>query len=150
MAGDGAAALGAPEIAGTMVNPRGLAKKTIMRTTGAELGGMVGSLVATGVGGRRQRTSDLPSFGRVGYLAASDAEVALVKCKSGAFKMHVTDQALARAPRSELEAVEFDEGRLISHLKLSFAGGTEWEFEVPKMGKKSARALVDALGGTVT
>lgn len=151
MAGDGAAALGAPEIAGTMVNPRGMAKKVIMGTTGAQLGGMVGSLVAAGVGSSGRRgASDLPSFGRVGYLTAGEEEVALVKCKSGAFKMHVTDQALARAPRSELESVELDEGRLVSRLKLAFAGGVEWEFEVPKIAKKSAKELVAALGGTVT
>jgi hypothetical protein len=76
--------------------------------------------------------------------------VALIKTKSGALKMKVTDQALARAPREELEAVELKDGKLISHLRLQFSNGTVWEFDVPRIGKKNAKQLVTALGGGVT
>lgn len=134
-----------------MVNPRGMAKKMTMSVAGGQVAGAVGSLVAAGAaGGAYAGAPDLPNFGRVGYVAASEAEVALIKTKSGAFKMHVTDQVLVRAPRSALEAVELDEGMLLSHLKLRFAGGTTWEFDVPKAGKKAAKSFVAALGGTVT
>ncbi len=146
MAGEGSAALGAPEIAGTMVNPRGFTKKM---SVGA-VGGVVGAVAATAVASRSSKASDVPAFGRVAYLAASETEVVLVKTKSGALKMKVTGEALARAPRAEIETVELKDGKLIAHLRLQFANGTVWEFDVPKIGKKNAKQLVLALGGNVT
>ena len=74
----------------------------------------------------------------------------LIKTKSGALKMKVTDEALARAPRAELQAVDLKDGKLISHMRMQFANGTVWEFDVPKIGKKNAKELVFALGGSVT
>ena len=151
MAGDGSAALGAPEIAGTMVNPQGLTKKMTIRTAGAELGGIVGSVAAgSATGGLYQGAPDVPVFGRVGYVAVSETEVALIKTKAGPFKMHVTDEALARVPRSELGDVELEEGKMISHLMLGFTNGVRWEFDVPKMGKKNAKEFVSKLGGRIT
>jgi hypothetical protein len=146
MAGEGTAALGAPVIAGTMVNPRGFGKKV---SVGA-VGGAIGALAATAVASRSSRASDAPAFGRVAYLAATETEVGLIKAKSGALKMKVTDEALARAPRAELQAVELKDGKLISYMRLQFANGTVWEFDVPKIGKKNAKELVFALGGSVT
>jgi hypothetical protein len=67
MAGEGTAALGAPVIAGTMVNPRGFGKKA---SVGA-IGGVVGAVAATAVASRSSKASDVPAFGRVAYLAAS-------------------------------------------------------------------------------
>jgi hypothetical protein len=145
MAGDGSAALGATEIAGTLVNPRGFTKKM---SVGA-VGGVVGAVAATVVASRQSRASEVPEFGRVGYVSASETEVALIKTKSGVVKMHVTDQVLARAPREELETVAMKDGKLISVLTLRFTNGVLWEFDVPKTAKKSAKGLVAALGGTV-
>src|ERR1700727_3502007 len=87
MAGEGSAALGAPELAGAMVNPRGFGKKA---SVGA-IGGAVGAVAATAIASR-SKASDVPAFGRVGYIAASETEVALIKTKSGALKMKVTDE----------------------------------------------------------
>ena len=106
-------------IAGTMVNPRGFGKKV---SVGA-VGGVVGAVAATAVASRSSRASDAPAFGRVAYLAASETEVGLIKTKSGVLKMKVTDEALARAPRAELQAVELKDGKLISHIRLQFANG---------------------------
>jgi hypothetical protein len=145
MAGEGSAALGAAELAGAMVNPRGFGKKA---SAGA-IGGVVGAVAASAVAGRSS-ASDVPAFGRVGYLAASEAEVALIKTKSGALKMKVTDQVLARAPRDELDTVALKDGKLLSHLRLQFTNGTVWEFDVPKIGKKNAKHLVTVLGGSIT
>jgi hypothetical protein len=145
MAGDGSAALGAAEIAGTMINPRGFTKKV---SAGA-LGGVVGAVAATAVASRSSQAADVPAFGRVAYLAASETEVAVIKAKSGALKIKVTGEALARAPRAEIDTVELNEGKLISHLRLRFANGTVWEFDVPTIGKKNAKQLVFALGGNV-
>src|SRR5471030_1869840 len=98
MANDASAALGAPQIAGTLVNPRGYMKKTVARATGREVAGLVGS-VAAGLATRdgQAGVSELPDFGRVGYVAVSATEVAVVKTKLG-WKMTTTEVALARAP----------------------------------------------------
>jgi hypothetical protein len=98
----------------------------------------------------QSKASDVPAFGRVGYIAASETEVALIKTKSGALKMKVTDQALVRAPRDELESVVLKDGKLFSHIRLQFTNGTVWEFDVPKTSKKNAKQLVSALGGSIT
>ena len=150
MANDASAALGAPEIAGTLVNPRGYMKKTVARAAGREVAGLVGS-VAAGLAARGgpADVSDLPDFGRVGYVAVSATEGAVVKTKLG-WKMTPTDVALARAPRSELASVELEEGRMVSHLRLHFASGRLWQFDVPKSDKKTARAVVAALEGSVS
>ena len=76
--------------------------------------------------------------------------MALIKTKSGALKMKVTDQVLARAPRDELEVVVLRDGKLLSHLRLQFTNGTVWEFDVPKIGKKNAKHLVTVLGGSIS
>jgi hypothetical protein len=93
---------------------------------------------------RNTGASDLPDFGRVAYVAVSATEVALVKTKLR-WKMRPTDEALARVSRSELASAELEEGRMVSHLKLRFADGKMWEFDVPKSDKKTARAVVAAL-----
>lgn len=143
MAADGSAALGAPELAGTLVNPKGYAKKSVARVTGREVAGMVGSMAA-GLLARDRQVPDLPHFGRVGYVAVSATEVALIKTKFG-WKMTPTDTVWARAPRSELISAELDEGRMVSHLRLRFCGDQMWEFDVPRSDKKTARAVVAAL-----
>ena len=149
MANDASAALGAPQIAGTLVNPRGYMKKTVARAAGREVAGLVGSVaagLATRDGGAR--APELPDFGRVGYIAVSATEIAMVKTKLG-WKMTPTEVALARAPRSELASAELEQGRMVSHLRLRFADGGLWEFDVPKADKKTAREVVAALEGTV-
>jgi hypothetical protein len=117
---------------------------------GAEVAGLVGTVVA-GIAMRdgSSRTPDLPDFGRVGYVAVSATEVVVVKTKTGLLKMSPTGVALARAPRSELVSAELEDGRLLSHLLLRFADGRQWEFDVPKANKKSARAVVATLSSTV-
>jgi hypothetical protein len=150
VAGDASNALGAPEIAGTLVNPKGLTKKMTAATAGGELGGAVGSLAASVIAGEDSGgAADLPNFGRVGYVAASDGEIALVKTKTGAFKMKVSDEVLARASRSEIRSVELDQGKLLSHLTIAFNNGVRWQFDIPKQAKKRAQELVRALGGSL-
>ena len=92
---------------------------------------------------------DLPDFGRVGYVAVSATEIAVVQTKTG-WKMRPTDEALARAPRSELASASLDEGRMLSHLRLQFADGRRWEFDIPKSDKRTARAVVAALEGSAS
>jgi hypothetical protein len=151
MANDASQALGAPEVAGTLVSPRGLTKKMSMGTAGAQVGGLVGSLAATAMANRKPKaTPDMPSFGRSGYLAASDTELILTKTSQLGWKPHTKGDALVRVPRSEVQSVELDRGKVLSHLKLTFADGLEWEFEIPRANRKGAIDFTTALGGNVT
>ena len=111
---------------------------------------MVGAVAATAVASRSSKASSVPAFGRVGYIAASETEVAVIKTKSGALKMKVTEEVLVRAPREELQSVELKDGKLFSSLRLQFTNGTVWDFDVPKIGKKNAKELVVVLGGSVS
>jgi hypothetical protein len=149
MADDASTALGAHELAGTFVNPKGMTKKATAAVTGQVAGGMAGTLAANmATGGAYSGAPEVPNFGRVGYLAVTDGELALVKTKTGAFKMKIGDEVLARVPRSEIASTDLDEGRMLSHLKIEFSNGVAWEFDIPKQAKKSTQELVRALGGT--
>jgi len=151
MADDATAALGAPEIAGTMVNPKGMTKKVTASVAGGQVAGVAGNLVAgLATGPAYWGAPDVPNFGRVAYVAASADALAIVKTKSGAFKMKVTDESLATVPRSEIASAELDQGKLLSHMTIVFNNGVTWEFDVPKAAKKTAQGLVTALGGTLT
>lgn len=146
MASDASVALGAPEIAGTFVNPKGFAKKMTASVAGGQLAGVVGGVATGALGGRASGgASELPSFGRVGYVAVSEREVALVKTKTGALKMKISEEVLARAPRTDVASAELDEGKLLSHLGIAFTNGAVWQFDVPAQGRKSARSVVRAL-----
>ncbi len=151
MASDASQALGATEVAGTLVSPRGLTKKMTMRTAGGQVGGLVGSLAATAAGGKAAKaTPEMPSFGRSGYLAASDAELVLTKTSQMGWKPHPKGDALVRVPRSDVQSVELAQGKVLSHLKLTFADGLVWEFEIPRANRKGAKEFTTVLGGTVT
>jgi hypothetical protein len=148
MAADASQALGASQLAGTWVNPRGMAKKFVTRVAASEAAGMVGG-VAAGVArtDKRVGVADSPDFGRDAYLAVSERDLALVKAKQGVMKLKITDEVIARAPRSEVTSARVGDGKLACPLTISFANGAIWEMDVPRAGKKAAKALVTALGG---
>jgi hypothetical protein len=138
-------------LAGTLVNPKGMTKKVTASVAGREIAGLAGNL-ATNVatGGPYSGAPDVPNFGRVAYVGASADELALVKTKSGAFKMKVTDEVITSVPRSDIASAELEQGKLLSHLKIEFTNGVTWEFDIPKMAKKTATELVTTLGGRLT
>jgi hypothetical protein len=134
--------------AGTLVNPKGMTKKVTASVAGGEIAGVAGNLAANlATGGAYAGAPEVPNFGRVGYVGANANELALVKTKSGAFKMKVTDEVLASAPRTDVAAAELEQGKLLSHLRIEFTNGVTWEFDIPKMAKKTAQELVTELGG---
>jgi hypothetical protein len=151
MAKDASQALGGAEVAGTVVSPKGLTKKMTLRTAGGQVGGMVGDLAAGAMAGKTGKaTRAMPSFGRMGYLAASETDLALTKTSQLGFKPHPIGDALVRVPRSEVASAALEQGKLLSQLRLSFADGVTWEFEVPRAHRKTAQQLVTALGGSVS
>src|SRR6201995_5345219 len=78
MANVASQALGAPEVAGALVSPKGLTKKMSMGTAGGQVGGLEGNLAASALASKTaKKTPDMPSFGRSGYLAASETELVL-------------------------------------------------------------------------
>ncbi|MFY9581129.1 MAG: hypothetical protein WAQ33_17595 [Gaiellaceae bacterium] len=150
MAADASHALGAPEVAGAFVNPKGMTKKVTAAVAGQVAGGAVGTFAAKmKTGPAYQGVPDVPNFGRVGYVAVTADEVALVKTDTGMLKMKISDEVLARSPRTEVTSAELDKGVMLSHLKIDFTNGVSWEFDVPKKDKKSAQEVVRALGGTI-
>ena len=112
MANDASQALGAPEVAGTLVSPRGLTKKMSMGTAGSQVGGLVGTLAATALTSKTaKKTPDMPSFGRSGYLAASETELILTKTSQLGWKPHTKGDALVRMPRGDVQSVDARAGQ---------------------------------------
>ena len=150
MAANASHALGAAEVAGSFVNPKGMTKKMTASVAGRVAGGVVGSVAASmKTGSPYAGAADVPNFGRVGYIAVTADDVALVKTETGMLKMKIGDEVLARSPRAEIASAELDKGALLSHLKIVFTNGVSWEFDVPKKDKKTAQRVVEALGGAI-
>ena len=143
MAKDGSEALGSPEVAGTFVAVTGNTKKLAM----------FGALGAVHANRKKdEEEGGTPAFGRFAYLSIGADNLALVKAHSGMMSMKpkVTSEALTRRPRGEISSVDLDKGALKSNLKLAFANGDRWEFEIPKAFNKGAKSVVQALGGNVS
>jgi hypothetical protein len=146
MAPDASDALGAQQIAGTWVNPRGMAKKFVAQVAGSEFGGAAGRMaVRRATGDPNAGLVGSPDFGRDAYVAVSEREVVLVKTKQGLMKLKLTDEAIAREPRSEVASVELGDGKIACPLTISFSDGARWELDVPRAGKKAAKGVVAAL-----
>jgi len=143
---DASHALGAPEVAGTFVSPKGLTKRLTGVAAGGAVGGVVGGMAAAGALLPR-KYERAPEFGPIGYVAVTPGEVAIVRGKTGLMKPKVGSEVVARAPLSEVASVELDPGALKAALKIEFSDGGWWEFEVPKTSRTTAKQVVSAVGG---
>lgn len=145
---DASRALGEPQLAGTWVNPKGAAAKLVSSVAGGQAAGAVGSFAAARLAGRSSTPApETPTFGRNAYLAVGDRDLALVKVKQGLMKLKVTDEVLARAPRSDVSHAEVGKGKLACPLIISFQDGGRWEFDVPRAGRSAAERIVASLAG---
>jgi hypothetical protein len=129
--------------------PKGTTKKTALGGAGIGVGGALGAMISsTGsvLADRSRGATNLPAFGRGGYLTVSADEIVLFKTKSNGLKAAVGDE-VARAPRSELVSVEFRSGWL-SGLAIRFAGDVAWEFEIARAHKKAAASVAAVLGAS--
>jgi len=149
MAADASQALGAPQVAGTFVSPKGLTRRMTGVAAGGVVGGVIGGMAASAASAGKGYEG-APEFGTIGYVAVTADEIAIVKGKTGLFKPKVGSDVIARSPRSDIASVELDPGALKAALKVQFADGGWWEFEVPKIHRKTAQQVVAALGGKVT
>ena len=118
-------------------------------TTKAIVGGAVGGGIGAVVkGGAPGSTSPLV-VQQVGYLVPSPTVLTLYGAKRkvmlGGFK--ADERVLATVPRHEVAGATFDAGRVIGALTVHFTDGSQWAFEVPKVGNKGAAAAVAAMSG---
>ena len=144
MASDASEVLGSPELAGTFLSPKGLTARMTAMTAGRVVGGVLGQVAADQATGG-EKFQGAPDFGQVGYVAVTQEEVAIVRGKKGAFKPKVGDEVVARARLSDVQAVEFEKGALKGSLKIQFADGGWWEFEIPKIYRKTTEKVVSVL-----
>jgi hypothetical protein len=149
---DASQLLGAPQIAGVKVNPRGMAKRVAGtgRGVGAGAGGsgILGGTIGSRIASKMQPgavPSEVPDFGRNAYLALTNRELALIKLRSGLVTLKF-DEVLARVSRNEVTAAELGGGVSAVALTITFANGAAWAVEVPRPSKKHAEELVRALG----
>jgi hypothetical protein len=145
MATDASTALGAPELAGSFVSPKGLTRQLTARAAGGEFGGIAGTVGA--VAATSGPYEGAPQFGTVGYVAVTDGEVAVLRGKMGLVRPKVGDDVVGRRARAEVVSAELDGGALKAALRIGFANGEGWEFEVPKIHRKTAERVVLALTG---
>jgi hypothetical protein len=153
MALDAAPLLGATQLAGVKVNPKGYGKSTGARSAGVGAGGLIGAAISAGASMKadKQRAqaaavTQAPDFGRLAYLAVTADELALIKVK-GALTVKL-DEVITRVPRSEVASAQLGDARVYSpSLTITFNGGETWLLEVPRPSKKDAQKVVDALAG---
>jgi hypothetical protein len=157
--------LGTPQIAGVVVSPIGLFRKA--ESGGGGGSGVVGSaaigvLLADKLGGKRaaqQRARDAavrnstPDCGNYGYLAVTDAELALTSTTySNSSGLHLGD-LVTRVPRATITHAELAGGWQhptlymfsAAPLRITFTDGTAWAFEVNRFRRRRAKHLVRTL-----
>ena len=83
--------------------------------------------------------------GQIAYLRLNGEELTLFRAKRGAFRPKATDEVIAVAPRASVSAAALERGRLAGVLQATFADGSTWEFDVPKIHISGAEAIAAAL-----
>jgi hypothetical protein len=86
-----------------------------------------------------------PHFGTVGYVAVSADEVAIIRGKMGLLRPKVGSEVAGRILRREVSSAELTPGNLKSSLRIAFANGGSWEFEIPRIYRKTAEQVIRVL-----
>ncbi len=145
MARDASQALGAQQLAGAAVMPRGYALQHPHRQAGLA-GAVAGEAIA--YAGRKRAQNNVaqtPAFGRTAFLAVTEQEVALLRLGSGGYKNGRPSEVLARVPRNNVASAAVSRGMLRTHLTISFTDGGSWEFEVSPLIRRTVVRVADAL-----
>jgi hypothetical protein len=151
MAIDASELLGAPQIAGVKVMARGATMSRAWNQGGAAGGliGAAGGALASGKAAKKGSAAraETPDFKGSALLALTDHEVALVKLKQGAVSAKPTE-VIARAPRDQVAEANLANG-LVPKLSISFADGSAWSMDVPRVVKKQGdtNRIVELLTG---
>lgn len=138
MALDASKALGAAQIIGAIIAPRNTARMTVS--------GSVGVIAGTAMlRNMNVDKADTPDIGRVGLLALTEDDIALVKVRQGFPGFKVTDEVVARVPHSSIASAELGKSTLASPLTITLTDGTTWNLEVLKAHTKRAKVLLELL-----
>jgi hypothetical protein len=119
----------------------GVAGREILGAVGLAAGLAAGS--AAGSAGTAGASPLRP--GQIAYLSVSADELVLFHAKRGAFRPKPTDEVVASAPRSSVESATLEKGRIAGVLEISFAGGSTWAFDIPKVHLGGAQQIAAAL-----
>lgn len=161
--------LGAPQVAGTFVNPKGFTKSTAIGEAGSQIGGgpaevlagkvvgafagvLAGALTDVAREARAQQDAhdSTPSFGALAYLALTEDEVLVIQADTDMIRWAtVGPEIFGRASRSAVASAELDLRRWSSALRIGFADGERWQFEVRRPHRDTAEQVARALGGRV-
>jgi hypothetical protein len=131
-------------IAATFVEPRGMIRSVVAAVAGREVLGPVGSAASAVASAGPAGPSPLRA-GQIAYLSVSADELVLFHAKRGAFRPKPTDEIVASAPRSTVERATLEKGRIAGVLEISFAGGSTWEFDIPKVHLGGAQQIAAIL-----
>ena len=141
MAHDASQLLGARQLVGTTVNPRGYGWRE-----GTARVGVVGPAIGyAATKHAKENTSQAPPFPRIAFLAVTEQEVALIKIGSGGLNGKL-EEVLARVPRGDVASAKVSPGVLRTNLTINFTGGGNWEFEVSPLIRQKVVQVVHALG----
>jgi hypothetical protein len=122
-----------------------MVRSIVSGVAGGELGGAIGATAAALAASAGTEDASPLGKGQIGYLAVFADEVTMFRAKRGALRPKPTTDAIATAPRSEVRGATIERGRIASVLELTFADGSTWAFDVPKVHLSAARAIADAL-----
>ncbi|HEY6526442.1 MAG TPA: hypothetical protein VIY10_21840 [Solirubrobacteraceae bacterium] len=158
--------VGAPQIAGVVVSPVGLYREIESRTTaftgGVVVSGKLGPAIGDKLGGKsaaEERSRDAtvsdstPECGKWGFLAVTDAELALTTTAAPKWVGRQLGELVIRVPRSTVAQAELAGGW--GHptyymfgsapLCITFTDATAWTFEINRFARRGARRVVHAL-----
>jgi hypothetical protein len=125
-------------VAATFVEPRGMVRSIVAGVAGGELAGALGATAASLAASTTTPDAAPLGKGQIGYLVVFPDDVTLFRGRR--------DEVIATAPRTELRDAALAKGRLLSVLELTFADGSTWAFDVPKVHLSGARSITQALG----
>jgi hypothetical protein len=146
MARDASEALGARQLAGAVVMPKGHAWQHL-RVHNGLAGAVAGEAIAAAARKHAQaHPSQTPPFPRSAFLAVTDREVALLRLGSGGVKNGRPGEVLARMPRGEVALARVSAGLARTNLTISFTDGSTWEFEVSPLIRRTVVRVANALG----
>jgi hypothetical protein len=164
--------LGAPQVAGTFVNTKGLTKRSAIGEAGSQVGGVFG-VVGSAVTGfltnlalelfpKRRAHKEYedhastaahdatPSFDTIAYLAVRADDVLLVQANTDMARwVKLGPEVMGRVARSAVASAELDLGHWLSTLRIESTDDGWWEFEVRRKHRDTAEQVARALGGRV-
>jgi hypothetical protein len=103
---------------------------------------LAGGMAKAAFHGRRE--CPLPPR-RLAVLGLTESDLLLLNFKHGAIHPVATG-VLVRIPRSEIAGAEVPRSVSMNRVRIAFADGGEWFFEVTKPNVRKARAITDQLG----